>query len=149
MYAMKSWIVLLLALFVFVGCSFDPIDGKCKKKLEKLRQNPRDPRLFGIWILEEDKERLKDKNALLNFQVFRDDGYHRTASIVLQLDRAVSNVWYTEKDTVFMSWCTSGNFQPGRKAVYKVNGDTLKLCTVYEETGEVGKKTWVYVRYKE
>lgn len=150
MYAMKSWIVLLLALFVFVGCSFDPIDGKCKKKLEKLRQNPRDPRVFGVWILEKDKDRLKeDKDALVNFEVFRSDGYHRKASIVLELNRGVSHVWYTEKDTIFVRRCTSGHFQLFSKDVYKVNGDTLMLYTVSKKTGEVDKSPWVYVRYKE
>ncbi|KGL47732.1 hypothetical protein HQ34_09270 [Porphyromonas cangingivalis] len=150
MYAMKSWIVLLLALFVFVGCSFDPIDGKCKKKLEKLRQKPRDPRLFGVWILEKDKDRLKeDKDALVNFQVFRNDGCHRTASIVLQLDRAVSNVWYTDLDTVAAHRCTSGHFQLFLKSLYKVDADTLKLYSVNEKTGYVSKSPRVYVRYKE
>ena len=150
MYAMKSWIVLLLALFVFVGCSFDPIDGKCMKKLEKLRQKPRDPRLFGVWILEKDKDRLKeDKDALVNFQVFRSDGYYMPASLVLELSRWGYGAWYTDKDTVFMSWCTSGNFQPGRKAIYKVDANTLKLYSVSEKTGDVEKSPWVYVRYKE
>ncbi|MDO4695798.1 hypothetical protein [Porphyromonas sp.] len=147
---MKSWIVLLLALFVFGGCSFDPIDGKCKKKLDEIRQRPRDPRLFGIWILEKDKERLKeDKDALVNFQVFRSDGHHRKASIVLELDRYVSNAWYTDKDTVTVYRCKSGHFQLFSKNVYKVEANTLKLYSVDEDTGDVSKSPWIYVRYEE
>ncbi|KGN79612.1 hypothetical protein [Porphyromonas cangingivalis] len=147
---MKSWIVFLLALFVFVGCSFDPIDGKCKKKLEELRQKPRDPRLFGVWILEEHKERLEDPDPhkQIAFQFFREDGYWQLALSRSVLYRFASDVWYTDKDTLFVHGCKYGYFALD-KDVYKVNGDTLMLYTVSKKTGDVDKSPRVYVRYKE
>lgn len=135
-------------LTLFSSCLFSALDKECRNKLDGFRKKGQDPRLVGMWYNDRDRKKLHVDDWGVDVRYFKERGYHRQSELPI-IDRSVNDAWHTDKDTLYIHRCKDFSIQFLTKAVYKVNGDTLRLYMVSETTGIIGKSAWVYIRLKE
>lgn len=143
----KQALSFLLLLISFSGCLFSALDKECENKLDGFRKKDRDPRLFGKWYNDKDRDKLHVDDLKVDAHYFKDDGFHNQSLLAI-VHRGVSDAWHTDKDTLYIHRCKDFSIQLFTKAVYKVNGDTLRLSVLSKDRGLVNI-TWTYVRLKE